>query len=208
MATISSVRIANMALSNIGARSTIESFDEQSPEARECKLWYDWARRQTLESFDWNFASRRAALALHSEDAPKNVWTYRYQYPASCLVAREIVNPLGPRADAVPFEVENDATGEQKTILTDMEGAILRFTFDLTTPSLFSSYFVTTLSHLLGYYIAFPLTGKLDIKAGMLEVYNRLILTAPAFNANERVDRAPREAEWIRARDANFVLDN
>ena len=200
MATISSVKIANMALSNIGARSSIESFSEQSAEANECNLWYDFARLQVLGAYDWNFASRRQALSLHSEAAPENVWTYRYQYPASCIAFREIVNPLGPYADAVPFETENDATGTAKTILTDMEDAVGRFTFDLESPNLFSPYFVMTLSYLLASYIAFPLTGKMDIKGANLQIYDRLIRLAPALNANEAVGRLPREAEWIRGR--------
>ncbi len=56
MASISQVAIGNMALSHIGASSTIESFGEDTNGAQQVNLWYDFSRQQTLESYDWGFA--------------------------------------------------------------------------------------------------------------------------------------------------------
>jgi len=107
MASISKVTIANFALGNIGARDSIESFDEASTAARQAKLWYDFSRVQALEGFDWSFARKRQALALIEEvptgDPVAYEWAYRYQYPSDCVSARYIVNPAGKDADAVPL---------------------------------------------------------------------------------------------------------
>jgi hypothetical protein len=189
-----------MALSNIGTRSTIASFDENSTEAKECKLWYDFSRTQALEAFDWSFARRRLALALHGDDAPEMRWSFRYQYPANCIAARYIENPLGPTADAVPFEIELSEDGNTKSLLTNQEDAVLVYTSDMTQTTMYTSHFVETLSHLLAFHIAIQLTGKRSIKSDMAQMYSALLRAAPAQNANERVGAPPREAEWIRSR--------
>lgn len=200
MAAISAVGIANMALSNIGDASTIQSFSEKSPQAKQCDLWYDYSRRQVLEAYNWSFARKRLVLATHSDAPPELTWAYRYQYPSDCIKARFIENPLGPTADAVPFEIENSLDGTVKTILTNMDDATLVYTFDLTATNLFSAHFVECLSHAIAFHIALALTGKRTIKSDMLTVYNRLILSAPAQNANEQVEEPPRDADWIRGR--------
>jgi hypothetical protein len=201
MAVISEVKIANMALSHIGASSAIENLSENTAEAQATDLWYDFSRLQTLEAFDWSFARKRQALALHPEDAPDGIWTFRYQYPADCVAFRKIQNPLGPEADAVPFEIELSSDGLTKTILTDCEDAIGVYTMDLETTSLFSAFFVEALSFMLAHHIAYSVTGKRSLRQDMLNTFNEYILRAPAQNANEAVDRPERDAVHIRARD-------
>ena len=200
MSATSPVAIANMALSHIGARSKIESFDESSIEAEQTSLWYDHCRLQTLEASDWNFARKRVTLALHSEAAPEGVWAYRYQYPSDCIAARRIPNPLGPSADQVPFEIEINNTGEVKTILTNLENAELVYTKDVESPTLFSTYFVDAISHLLASYIAYSLTGTRNIKADELNIYSAMLRMAAANNANEQAEAPPKDAPWITGR--------
>lgn len=200
MAAISKVKIANMSLSNIGARSSIESFTEGSAEARQIDLWYDYSRQAVLEAFDWSFARKRLTLATHSEDPPDDVWLYRYQYPVDCISARSLVNPLGEDADAIPFELEVSADGLTKTILTDLDDAVLVYTFDLELTSLFSAFFVDTLAAHLAYKIAISLTGKVSLRDKMLNEYRIFLIQAPVHNANERMSKPPRDAESIRVR--------
>ena len=201
MATISIVKICNMALSHIGNTSPIESIDEDSAEAKQCKTWYDYSRIMTLEAFNWSFARKRITLSAHSEDPPDD-WVYRYNYPdaSDSLVVRALANPAGPNDDAVPYEIEMSGSGEQKTILTDLEDAVAICTFDQEATPLFSSHFVMTLSYAVAANIAFALTGKKDIKADMLNVWQGMIAQAKAVDANETSERPPRDASWIRVR--------
>ena len=216
MPEISTTRIANMALSHIGARSTIENLSEESPEAKQAILWYDYSRIQALEFFNWSFARKRLTLTVHSEAAPEGVWGFRYQYPADCIIARELENPASGRfssgivglpssfvevrGDAIPFSVEMASTGKNKTILTDLEDATLIYTFDQQEVSLFSGLFVEMLSHLLAHHIAFALTGKRSIAVDELQKFQGLLQQAPAVDANEQVAQPPRDAEWVRGR--------
>lgn len=200
MSVVSDTVIANMALDNIGAKSVIASLSENSPEAKACKLWYDSSRRQALEAFNWSFARRRLTLASHSDDPPEQRWNFRYQYPVDCIKAREIENPMGPDADAIPFTIELDDAATAKTILTDLDDAVLIYTADISSTSLFSMFFVDTLSALLASRIAIKITGKRTLKGDMIQQYNALIRIAPAHDANEAVGKKPREAEHIRGR--------
>lgn len=197
MAALSAVQIGNLALSNVGSKSSIESLDERSTEAKRIKQWYDVSRKQALEAFDWSFARKREILSLSGDDPPDQ-WAYRYDYPADAIAVRKLWNPLGETADAVPYALETSSG--RKTILTNMEYAVAVYTCDVTDASLFSMHFAMTLSYLIAFYIAMSLTGKRTIKKDCLDVYNQMIMTAPAQNANENVDEPPREAEWIRGR--------
>jgi len=197
---LSKIQICNMALAHAGSRSKIESLDEASTEAWQCKLWYDHARKTALAMFDWNFARKRKALSLADEDAPSGIWTYRYSYPADCVQAREIQNVVSVISDAHPFEIEMESDGETKTILTDIEDAILIYTFDQTNPNTFSTFFVDLLAWVLASFVTYSLTGKQsNVDRSLKQVLNLQIM-APAMNANERVGREPRDADHIRGR--------
>jgi len=211
---ISDVIIANMALSHVGAKSTIEAIGEASTEGRIVDLWFEYSRRQTLQAFDWNFARKRIALTTHSEDPPEGVWGFRYVYPGDCLAARKIENPTASaplvwiqnfteperRGDDIPFEVEQNAAGNQKTILTNLDDAVLVYTFRQVDAGLYSAVFVEALSWALAAHIAFTLTGKRSIAGDARVAFQNIMFEAPATDANERVEKPPREAEWIRGR--------
>lgn len=200
MATISTVRICNMALSHVGTSSSMESIDENTPAAKQCKLWFDSSRIETLEAYDWSFARVRKTLAADSEDPPSE-WTYRYQYPAGCVTARLIENPAGPDADAIPYQIELNASGERKTILTDAQDAVLICTGDITDPGLFSWRFVKSLSRKLAANIAYSLTGKETIAQAQENQWIFSLRQAMAGDGNEQKGRVPREAESIEARN-------
>jgi len=196
--TISSVQIANMALSHIGDNSTIESLTENSSQAKTVNLWFHFARQLTLAAWDWSFARKREAIAEHDDDPPDE-WTYRYQYPADCIKARFIENPAGKLADPVPFVVEYSADGT-KSILTDIEDAILIYTRDATEPLLFTHFFIEVFSLVLAAKIAFALTGRQKIKDDMDARAMRMLIYAPAMDASEQMEAPPRDAAHIRGR--------
>ena len=208
---ISEVRICNMAVALVGASGTIESIDENSAEAQQCNLWYTYARQQCLAAYDWSFARGRLTLAAHSDDPPDGVWAYRYQYPSDCVVMRKLQNPTGVTglswvddasggADAIPFEIELGDDRETKSILSDLDDAIAVYTVDLVEVTLFSQFFVLFLATNLAARIAFTLTGKQEMEDKMWTRYNQMAQMAQSSDANEKVGKPPRDAEWIRAR--------
>lgn len=193
------VTICNMAASHVGSKTTIESIDENHPVAKECKLWYEAARIQTLEDFDWDFARKSSALALHAEAAPTNRWSFRYQIPSDSVSPRVIENPAGPTADAVPYEIEN-AGDETLSIVTNMEDATLVYTYDVQNVALFSLGFIEALAFQLAYKISYKISGKASLKDRILRDYDRALQIAYASNAVRSVPPEERDASWVRAR--------
>lgn len=213
MALVNPVSIGRLALSHIGARANLESLDEKSPQAFQLKQWYDLARQQTLESFDWNFARVRRQLALHGDDPPNGQWAFRYRIPNDVLVVRRLQNPFtnvhgttfpnewlgGFGTDNVPFEIEQSTDGS-RSIVTNLEQARIIGTKDETLTTLFPPTFVQALSHMLASHIAMALTGKRSIKEAQLQMFFAMLVQAQAQDANQHAERPPREADWIRGR--------
>jgi hypothetical protein len=193
------VTIGNMALSNCGSSASIESFNENSVEAKLIKRWYDFARFQVLESSDWNFARKRAFLALHSE-APPNDWGFRYKRPADCVKVRRIINPAGETQDEVPFQIMTTDDGDEETILCNVDDAEVEYTFNLQNTGQYNSLFITALAFLLGHYICLALTGKQQIAEANLRNYFNAVRIAQAINGNEQGRKPDRDAEWVRER--------
>ena len=190
--------IARLALSHIAQDHNLQSLDEQTTPARQCKLWMKPARIMALEQFDWSFARKRLTLTEHDED-PSVEWAYRYQYPVDCVRARLIDNGTGMKTeDPIPFTIEME--GAEKTILTDAESAALIYTFDQTNGAMYTMSFSIAMSHALAYLIAYPLTRKTEVQMAQYKAFFSAIATAAAHNANEERAWPRREAAWIRGR--------
>jgi len=198
---ISEVRISNMALSNIGADSTIESMTEDSAGAKECDLWYHFSRLQALAAADWSWARRRLTLSTHGDDPPSGVWAYRYQYPSDCVKFRKIQNPAGEKADPIPFQIEAAGTNfDTRSILTNLNEAVGVYTFDQSQTAMFSEFFVEMFSFALASHIAFAITGKKEIRTEMIASFQSMSRVALASDANEQMEDQPRDADYIRGR--------
>lgn len=209
----SQLEITNMALSHIGARDRVASLVENSQEAVSASLWYGLSRQMSLEAYDWNFARKRVALTEDAAAPPTGEWGWRFVYPSDCLKARQIQNPGVPyvpmtydshrffvQPDAIPFMVELSPDGLRRTILVDLEEPDLIYTSDVTDTTLFSPYFTMSLSYALAHNLCYKLTGKQQLADRMFQLFLNSIRTAAMYDANEQVERAPRESEFIRGR--------
>ncbi|MDA0798712.1 MAG: hypothetical protein O2884_08590 [Chloroflexi bacterium] len=196
---LSRVQIANMALLHIGD-STIESLSEQSNEALRANIWFDNCVKEAFEAYDWSFARRRATLALHGDDAPETDWAYRYVLPSDCVMPLRLVNPSGKTADKTAFTVELDDDAAERTLLTDLEDAVLVYTREVTDPAFYSATFVAALSHLLAARLAYANTAKRTLASDQYGLYMSFLPLAAANNFNGETPDKPREAEWIRGR--------
>ena len=88
--TISQISVWNRALGFLGTRS-VASEQENTPEALQCRLYWDSARRQVLRDFPWSFAQRRAwmpLVPLPEGFAPE--FRFAYALPDDCLKVHEV----------------------------------------------------------------------------------------------------------------------
>jgi hypothetical protein len=193
----SSIYIANLALSNLGISTSIQSFDEKTAEAKAVNLFYPQALEACLETYDWSFARVRAALALSSL-APSEDWAFRYVYPANCVKLRKI-EQFSRQSDAYPYTVEVDENGE-RCVLTNIALARVVYTFRQSQAGVYTPHFVEFLAYMLASKMAVRLTAKRALLESNLELAGRALRTAAAYDAGESVEEAPRESEMIRER--------
>lgn len=80
----SQVGIANMALQRIGARGTIASLTENSPNAVKVNVVWDMIFQEVLSERDWKFAKTRVQLQQNA-NAPVGGYLFAYPLPADFL---------------------------------------------------------------------------------------------------------------------------
>jgi hypothetical protein len=192
----SEVGICNLALSHLG-QGAISSLDENSTEAELCKLAYPVARDASLRDHPWNFAMRREALALLAETPPPG-WTLVYQYPPDCLAARYILPEIG--CGKPPFEVALGGSGHIRVILCNEPQAWLAYTARVTDTTVFDPLFVQLVTVRLAADLAQPLTGEAAKQQGLLRLYEGLLQTARASDANEGIGAPKGPGAFVTAR--------
>lgn len=161
----SKTSICNMALGHVGSGTLLSNVEtDNSPEARECRRFYDICVDVLLEMQEWPFAKEQADL--QDLGSPPDEWGYRYKVPARCVLPLRIVNPAKrtPGTDEqIPYKIANRDDGDGRVILTDQENAILEFNAPITETQRFSGMFVYALSWFLADNISMPLRVSADI---------------------------------------------
>ena len=80
----SQVGVANMALQRIGARGTIGSLTENSPNAIKVNVVWDMVFQEMLSEREWKFAKTRVQLQQNAQ-APVGGYKFAYPLPADYL---------------------------------------------------------------------------------------------------------------------------
>lgn len=195
------IEICNLALSNIGNSRSINSLTEASKEAGQCALHFDACRDAVLADADWNFATKRLALA--DTGTPPPDWSYAYQYPTDCLRIVAIMVP-GVRnptaAQRVQYEVGANADGTGRLIYTDQQEAWLRYITRVTDVNMFDPIFMEALAWRLAAAINMAITGDANLGNFALNMYGRTILSAGSHSLNESQEPQAPDSEFTAAR--------
>lgn len=150
--------LLNDALGQIGAGS-ISAINEDSPNARWCRVYYDKLRQQCLRSHHWNFAEARAELAQDAI-APEFGWTYAYTLPSDYLKLKQFngtdwatyFDPSYPIRWEEAWKIEGDK------IMTNAGRVFIVYVKDVTNPALWDPLFYD--------YVALRLASKLAMAVG------------------------------------------
>jgi len=177
---LNSIQICNMALSHLGL-PRISSFAESTKAAQECDLMFENIRDATLRAFPWTFARKVVKLSLLSDEDPPD-YDFAYAYPSDCLYALEFY--MGGKQQPI-WEVRAQTLCPGKMIVTDHEDATLIYTARITDPAYFDPLFAKAFSYHLASELAQPLTKRTNIQEAMLQVYDRVLASARAVDANE-----------------------
>ena len=172
------VNICNLALAHLGDDATIATLSppEGSAQAEKAARFYPIARDSLLEMHTWNFAAKRANLALTTNNLAQ--WDYAYVAPTDMMSPVAVISPTaqndyatrmsagdtpgGITSNYAPTIVAGQYTPQQfaiegTTIYTNVETAMLRYQAFVTESDKFSPLFVMTLSWHLASMLAGPI---------------------------------------------------
>ena len=196
--TAGKLDIFNMALGFAGQR-TIASTDENTPEAIQCALYWDRARRSALQDFPYNFAQRRVRLAAKAlPEAYAGEWRFCYGLPEACLKLSGIYDGAHGAFSAQPYQLRNE--GQEVIILANADQAWADCTVDVQDIRLWPELFVLAMARKLACLIAIPLLKNNPQKLQELEqLYQRALPRADAQDASEGRRSAPADS-WLAAR--------
>lgn len=186
MATTSIVAIANNALAKIGANA-ITSLSENNEAARAINLVYTQLRNTVLRDHPWNFAIKRAVLALESEQ-PAFEWTYQFALPSDSL------RVLHMELMSMQYEIEG------RKLLTNESSAKIRYIAEIADPNQYDAMFIEAFSARLAAELAITLSDSNTMAQAMMESYNRKIADARSIDAQESGYRTLQTDGWLNSR--------
>jgi hypothetical protein len=183
----SEVSICNLALGKLGA-GTIIALDEESTEARVCRLHYAQTRDEVLRHHRWNFAIKPETL-VRDVEVPIFGWAFAYVLPTDCLRVLEM-NAWDMSKREGTWEVEG------RWLVTNAETADIRYIQRVTDCNKFDSLFVEALTTKLAAKIALPINGSGAVSQGFLTEYEK-ITGGRARRTDAFESRSERQPAWM-----------
>jgi hypothetical protein len=167
MAT-SNTSICNQALGVIGSKRLNDLDTDQSPEAIQCRLFFEPDRDALIRSHWWRFARARASLSQDTV-SPDFEWDNQFILPSDFLAARPVFGDFETQNTRFSYDLEGDR------LLTNQEAIDLRYIKRVTDPTKFDPLFVKVLVYTLADDLIGPLAGgdpriqkKIDAKLAVL----------------------------------------
>ncbi len=194
----SKAQIFNIALNILGVSNPLENADSADNRAILLSNYYKMARDYVLKDFDWNFASTFRELAIIDNTQNISGFQYCYAYPNDCICARDIFEKGSFQIQK--FEISSLVSGE-KVILTNVPGAILRYTKRVEKEVYFTSEFSMALAHYLASLTSNVITGNTTKGEIAYEKYLRILKRAKTLNAREGTDFIYDDNTYLDSRD-------
>ena len=193
--------IANMAIGMIGGKLLkSDTFQDETSEGKQVRLFYDACRQEVLCEHPWSFATLRAALAtiagqpIMTEDA----MTVIYALPDNYLkmVALSDFNAT--------YRIEsgsNLATPTGKVLLSNINNLKIKYIYDNDDPSTYFPKFSMALAVKLASIICFPITESAKKAEALAQRYINIdLISAMSADSGESTQDAPVQDEWEVAR--------
>lgn len=180
--------ICNMALAFI-AKGRIASMDEQTEQARQCKLFYEQTKIDLLRNYTWGFAKRVSKLAELTQAEASPYWKYIYAYPQKCVAVRKIFDKETGKQVLAGQQEEWDLYMASDNVLgigCDVPQAYLEYTYDVDDTNLFSADFVDAFSHMLAFNICLQLTGNSGLQQTQYQLAQQALMRAKYTTASEK----------------------
>jgi len=200
--------ICNMSLDRIG-HQTITSLDQGTKAADLCSRNYARVRDALLRSHPWNFAIKRATLAL-TATTPNHEFDYQHSLPSDCLkVIRTnweadftsgsaiygFPGVHGYAGSNVPYRIEG------RYLVCNETTAKIEYIAQITDTAQFDELFIDVLAQRLAAEIGMALMDNASAVKGLWDIYTQKLNEARMTDATEGTPREVVDlSPWIVAR--------
>ena len=197
---ISSVEIANIALTKLGA-SRIITMDDDVKQARAIRATFDPARRSELRAHNWTFAIVRKQLPVLA-DPPNWGFNFQYQLPEDCLRVIQVSDLFaGISLDDYRNGDRSSYAIEQHRIATDDGPPLkIRYIRDVTDAGQFDAVFCQALAARLAMELCEEITQSNTKMQWLQGVYKSVMMEAIRVDAIERPPNPLPDSEWVLGR--------
>jgi hypothetical protein len=188
----SKTQIANRALSKLGQPrvSNVETQDIKS--ARVINGMWDYVRDAMLQSYPWNFATKRAVLSPDVSTEVFGEWAYQYSVPSDYLAFHSIYST---NTWDLTYSVENNK------IMTNIGDSLnLKYIAQITNTGSFTPMFNEALATRLAFEACEELVGNASKKNLLFQEWQLLLNEAMAQDAKEVPVRYGQQSTWVLAR--------
>ena len=186
--SVSKVEICNLTAQLIGDESII-SLSDGTTIAEQLNLRYDSARRAVLEMHPWNFALKRASLALKTT-TPAFDFSHQFTLPTDCLRVVATDKELDMAYNSDPYFNGYKTIGfqaafssgrdrykiEGRSLLYDEDTCLILYICDIKDTTTFSPLFVEGLALYLASRIAYKITGSRTLERELLAEFDKFMM--------------------------------
>lgn len=183
-------KIANIALSYIGAEEISDINTTTSEEARQVRTHFDLARDSLLRQHAWNFAVKRASL-VQSSTTPVSGYAKAYLLPSDFL------RPLAVN-DTDAWEPSDRYSVENGLLLCEEGTAVLRYVARIDDASQWDALFTQAMTLELASRIATTLAQAPQMAAELANKARYAVGEAMKMDANENNKLDPTRASRSR----------
>lgn len=190
--------IVNIGLRRIGANRISSMENDTTKEALVARDIYDEARRNLLNTHNWNFAIKRTQL-VESTTEPEFGWDHSYVLPED-FVRLISAHPSDSDEGVVEYRLEFQE-GEDRVILSDSNELYIRYVFDIQDPNVMSASFRDTLAWQLAREFASALSKSTSAAELADQGYRRALSRAKSIDGVEDYPDRMAEGSWLTSRD-------
>lgn len=183
MRVTSKTDICNLALLELG-QSPIGEESENSPQAKACRIAYDFCKSYMLESYVWTFASDTIQLYVTDKDKEITAYPYLYTLPDKFTRLCEVYNAEGTRITPIPDSLPPyQIVG--KYLASTSPTVIIKYVKDTDDVTRFSPSFVNALSCLIAAKLCETFKASMNAKNQLYALYDKWLNEAKKVNASQ-----------------------
>lgn len=189
----SNVGIANMALQRLGAKSSLSSLTDGTPNANKVSTVWEYVLNEVLETIKPRFATVRVALS-QSVTLPANTDQYEHCYsmPADylCLAEGSADDPAIWPKDCHPYSIES-LDGWTFVLMTDYDTSesgdsiFATYVRKATNPAKYTALFINAFAYRLAAELSYTITEGVGKFEHMMNMYDKARAKAGAVDKKQ-----------------------